>query len=123
MDPLMTFWIFLIGIIIGLIAGIILVYRTAVSPLHKKIENPSSQQSSDTTYDKTMEQFDPTMLANYPFAYENFRFIGDPVDGIQFDDDRILFVEFKTDQSNPTKNKIKELVDAGKIEWFEFKVE
>jgi predicted Holliday junction resolvase-like endonuclease len=123
MDSLMTFWVFLIGIIIGLIAGIILVYRTAVSPLHKKIENPSSQQSSDTTYDKTMEQFDPTMLANYPFAYENFRFIGDPVDGIQFDDDRILFVEFKTDQSNPTKNKIKELVDAGKIEWFEFKVE
>lgn len=119
----MAFWIFLIGIIAGLILGITLVYRTAISPLHKKIEKSSEKQSSATSYDKTIEQFDPTMLYNYPFAYENFRFIGDPVDGIQFDDDRILFVEFKTDQSNPMKNKIKELVENGKIEWFEFKVE
>lgn len=96
-----------------------MVYRTAVSPLHKKIQNPSGKQSSDTTYDKTVEQFNPSLLVNYPFAYENFRFIGDPIDGIQFDDDRILFVEFKT--SNTMKNKIKELVEARKIEWFEFK--
>jgi predicted Holliday junction resolvase-like endonuclease len=123
MDPLMAFWVFLIGIIIGLIAGIILVYRTAVSPLHKKIQNLSSEQSSDTTYDKNIAQFDPTMLTNYPFAYENFRFIGDPIDGIQFDNDRIIFVKFKTDQSKTMKNKIKELVEAGKIEWFEFNVE
>jgi predicted Holliday junction resolvase-like endonuclease len=122
MDPLMTFWVFLIGIIAGLIAGITLVYRTAVSPLHKKTEK-SSDEPSAISYDKTIEQSDPTMLNNYPFAYENFRFIGDPIDGIQFEDDRILFVEFKTDQSNPMKNKMKELVKTGKIEWFEFKVE
>ena len=122
MDSLMAFWIFLIGIIVGLIAGITLVYRTAVSPLHKKTEK-SSDEPSATSYDKAIEQSDPTMLNNYPFAYENFRFIGDPIDGIQFEDDRILFVEFKTDQSNPIKNKMKELVKTGKIEWFEFKVE
>ena len=121
MDPLMAFWVFLIGILVGLIAGITLVYRTAVSPLHKKTEK-SSEEPSTTIYDKAIEQFDPTMLNNYPFAYENFRFIGDPIDGIQFEDDRILFVEFKTDQSNPIKNKMKELVKTGKIEWFEFKV-
>ena len=121
MDPLMAFWVFLIGILVGLIAGITLVYRTAVSPLHKKTEK-SSEEPSTTIYDKAIEQFDPTILNNYPFAYENFRFIGDPIDGIQFEDDRILFVEFKTDQSNPIKNKMKELVKTGKIEWFEFKV-
>jgi len=122
MDLLMALWVFLIGIIVGLIAGITLVYRTVVSPLHKKTEK-SSDEPSATNYDKTIEQSDPTMLNNYPFAYENFRFIGDPIDGIQFEDDRILFVEFKTDQSDPIKNKMKELVKTGKIEWFEFKVE
>lgn len=124
MDPLMTFWVFLIGIIVGFILGIILVYRTAVSPLHKKTEE-SSDEPSATNYDKTIEQFDPAMLNNYPFAYENFRFIGDPIDGIQFGEDRILFVEFKRNQStqNPIKNKMKELVKTGKIEWFEFKDE
>jgi predicted Holliday junction resolvase-like endonuclease len=122
MDPLMTFWVFLIGIIVGFILGIILVYRTAVSPLHKKTEE-SSDEPSAISYDKVIEQSDPTMLNNYPFAYENFRFIGDPIDGIQFEEDRILFVEFKTDQSNPIKNKMKELVKTGKIEWFEFKAE
>lgn len=121
----MEFWVFLIGILAGLIAGIVLVYRTAVYPLHKKFEEPSSEQLSDKTYDKTIEQFDPTMLSNYPFAYENFRFIGDPIDGIQFEDDCILFVEFKKDPSkqDPVKNKIKELVENSKIKWFEFNVE
>jgi predicted Holliday junction resolvase-like endonuclease len=125
MDQLMAFWIFLIGIIGGLILGIALVYRAAISPLHKKIEKNSGEQPSATSYDKTIEQFEPTMLYNYPFAYENFRFIGNPIDGIQFEDDRIIFVEFKTDQPklDPIKNKIKELVKNGKIEWFEFKVE
>jgi hypothetical protein len=125
MDPLMAFWIFLIGIIVGLVAGITLVYRTAISPLHKKIEKPYDEQSPTTSYDKSVEQFDPTVLYNYPFAYENFRFIGDPIDGMQFEDDRIIFVEFKTDQAkpNPIKSKIKELVENRKIEWFEFKVE
>jgi predicted Holliday junction resolvase-like endonuclease len=124
MDPLMAFWIFLIGIIVGLIAGITLTYRVAVSPLNKKTEESSGEKTSVTSYDKTIEQFDPTMLDNYPFTYENFRFIGDPIYGIQFEEDRIIFVEFKTDQtkSNPMKNKIKELVENGKIEWFEFSV-
>jgi len=39
----MEFWIFLIGILAGLIVGIALVYRTAVSPLHKKTEKSSDE--------------------------------------------------------------------------------
>lgn len=125
MELLMEFWIFLIGIVVGLIAGIFLVYRTAVSPLHKKVEGSNKEQSCNTTYDKTVEQFDPMVLSNYPFEYENFRFIGDPIDGIQFEDDCILFVEFKKDQSkqNTAKDKIKKLVENGKIKWFEFKIQ
>ena len=124
MDPLMTFWIFLIGIIIGVIAGITLVYRAAISPLHKKIEKLTTEkQSLSTTYGKITEQFAPFMK-NYPYATQNFRFIGSPIDGIQFNDNQILFVEFKTNKSKltNTQNKIKNLIKNGKISWFEFKI-
>lgn len=124
MDPLMTFWVFLIGIIIGVIFGITLVYRVAISPLHKKIEKLSSEkESSSTAWGKTTEQFASSM-EKYPHSTENFRYIGSPIDGIQFEDDQILFVEFKTDKSklNAKQNKIKKLVKEGKIKWFEFKM-
>ena len=124
MDPLMTFWIFLIGIIAGLMLGVTLVYRTAISPLHKKVEKLSSEkQSLSTIYGKITEQFAPFMK-KYPYSTENFRFIGNPIDGIQFEDDHIIFVEFKTSKSKltPIQNRIKKLVKEGKIKWFEFRM-
>ncbi len=124
MDPLMTFWVFLIGIIIGVIFGITLVYRVAISPLHKKIEKLSSEKESlSIAYNKITEQFASSM-EKYPYSTENFRYIGDPIDGIQFEDDQILFVEFKTEKSklNVKQNKIKKLVKEGKVKWFEFKM-
>lgn len=123
MDPLMTFWVFLIGIIMGVIFGLTLVYRAAISPLHKKIEKLSSEKESlSTAYNKITEQFVSSM-EKYPYSTENFRYMGSPIDGIQFEDDQILFVEFKTEKSKLTtkQNKIKKLVKEGKIKWFEFK--
>lgn len=124
MDPLMTFWVFLIGIIVGVIFGITLVYRAAISPLHKKIEKLSSEKESPSTaWGKTTEQFASSM-EKYPYSTENFQYIGSPIDGIQFEDDQILFVEFKTEKSklNVKQNKIKKLVKEGKVKWFEFKM-
>jgi len=117
MDPLMTFWIFLIGILVGVISGITLLYRAAISPLHKKIEKLLSEKQLSLTR-KIPEQMAPWMK-NYPYSIENFRFIGSPIDGVQFEDDQILFVEFKTD--NTKQNKIKKLVKEGKVKWFEFR--
>jgi len=124
MDTFMMFWIFLIGIIVGVIGGITLVYRAAVSPLHKKIGKLTTEkQSLSTIYGKITEQFAPFMK-DYPYSTQNFRFIGSPIDGIQFNDNQILFVEFKTNKSKLTnmQNKIKKLVNNGKIAWFEFKM-
>lgn len=112
MDSLVILWIFLIGAIVGLLLGLTLVYRAAVSPLHKKIEILSSGKPSEQYMEK------------YPYDIEYFRYIGNLVDGIQFEEDRIIFVKFKTDQSqlSSRQNKIKKLVEKGKVEWFEFKV-
>ena len=122
MDALMLFWMFLIGIIVGILGGITLVYKTAVSPLHTKIDELKSEEHSpSSTYGKTPEHFAPFMK-NYPYETQNFRFIGNPIDGIQFNDDEILFIEFtsNTSKRTQTKNKIKKLIENRKIEWFEF---
>jgi predicted Holliday junction resolvase-like endonuclease len=123
MDPFMTFWIFLIGIIVGVIIGIILLYRTAVSPLHKKIEKLNNEiKALMTTYGKTTEQH-ALFMKQYPYSIERFRYLGTPIDGIQFEDDQILFVEFKTTKSKlgAAQNRIKKLVKQGKVKWFEFR--
>jgi len=120
----MMFWIFLIGIIVGVVGGLTLVYRAAVSPLHKKIKKLTTEkQSLSTTYGRITEQFAPFMK-DYPYSTQNFRFIGSPIDGIQFNDNQILFVEFKTNKSKLTssQHKIKKLVKEGKISWFEFRM-
>jgi len=109
MDPLMTVWVFFIGSIIGLIVGIALSYRTAVTPLHERIGKLTSQQ-----YHAFMKQ--------YPYDPENFRYIGDPVDGIQFEEDKILFVWFKTRKTirTPEQDHIKNLLENGNVSWFEW---
>ena len=118
MDPLVYIWTFLIGIIFGLVLGLILVYRTVISSMREKIEKLIQQrQSLSTTYGKITEQFAPFMKS-YPFSPENFRFIGSPIDGIQFEKDRVIFVEFKTNKSQLSKdqNRIKKLIKDKKVE-------
>jgi hypothetical protein len=111
MDPLMTIWLFFIGCIIGIILGVILSYRTAVTPLRHTISTLTSQD----------EQYHE-MMKYYPYDSERFRFLGDPVDGVQFEEDFILFVRFKEGNIPRTKEqeKIKNLLENGKVRWFEF---
>lgn len=111
MDPLMTLWVFFIGTIIGIIIGVGLSHRNAVAPLQRKLDKTSSQIKD---YQEVMRY--------YPFHHENFRFIGSPVDGIQFEDDQVLFVLFKKEQVPLTceQDHMKTLLENGKVRWFEF---
>jgi len=111
MDPLMTIWVFFIGCFIGILLGVILSYRTAVTPLQHKISKLMSQK----------EQYHEIMKY-YPYSPETFHFLGGPVDGLQFEDDAILFVRFKQDNLPLTKEqeKIKNLITNRKVRWFEF---
>jgi cell division protein FtsN len=62
METLMLLWFFLLGIIVGVIIGLTLVYRTAVSPLHKEIERLSNQikllstKPDESTEEKQLEE-------------------------------------------------------------------
>ncbi len=83
----------------------------------------SRKQSLSTKYGKMTEQFLP-FLESYPYDKQNFRFIGTPIDGIQFENDKIIFIEFKTANSQLTikQKEIRNIVNKGRIEFKEFRI-
>ncbi len=120
----MLLWIFVIGLLFGFLIGMLLIHRKVAVPLKeekRKIEE--RKRSLSSLYGKITEQFAPFMKA-YPFDAHRFRFIGSPIDGIQFEDDRIIFIEFKAANSRLTEEqkKIKELVENKKVEWYSFEI-
>ena len=95
-------------------------YRRAWSELK---ELKFSKQSLSSKYGKMTEQFMP-FIKDYPYDPQNFRFIGTPIDGLQFEPDKIVFVEFKSaDGRLSAKQKdIKALVLNKKVEFREVRM-
>ncbi len=112
--------------ILGLVILAFVLYVRRLGRVHQieLASLDSRKRSLSTVYGKTTEQFAPFM-AQYPYNSQDFRFIGAPVDGIQFEDDKVVFVEIKAGQSaglSPKQERIKRLVQERKIEWFEFSI-
>ena len=99
-------------------------YRRAIQ-LEKELNQLSFDKSSQSVkYGRISEQWIP-LSEKFPFSKEKFKFIGQPIDGIVFEEDKIVFCEFKsteTAQLNESQKKIKDLVKEKKIEWFEMKM-
>jgi predicted Holliday junction resolvase-like endonuclease len=83
----------------------------------------SEKQSLSVKYGKMTEQFFPFMK-DYRYNPGNFRFLGTPVDGIQFEDDKIIFIEFKSGNStlSERQKRIRELVEKKKVEFEEMNI-
>ena len=81
-------------------------------------EERSRRQSQSTRYGQMTEQFMP-LLDDYPWDPQRFRFLGSPIDGVQFEDDRIVLVEFKTGNSQLTtaQRRVRDLVGNGQVEF------
>lgn len=124
MDPLLLVSLALIVAIIALVMTIGS-YRAKIAQMETDLQAATSQrQSLASTYGRITEQWAPFM-AGYPYEPRRFRFLGSPIDGVQFEDDKVVFVEFKTNTSRLSagEQRIKENVQAGRVEWFEFRVE
>jgi predicted Holliday junction resolvase-like endonuclease len=82
-----------------------------------------SKQSLSSKYGRMTEQFMPFMK-DYPYDAQNFRFIGAPIDGLQFEPDRVVFIEFKSaDGRLSTRQKeIKDLILKKKVEFKEVRI-
>lgn len=84
----------------------------------------SQKKSSEVRLGKIGEHIAP-FLTGWPWDPNNFRFLATPVDGIQFTDDEIIFLEIKTGGSKLSKRQkeIRDLVDAGKVSFKTFLID
>jgi len=115
-------------VILALAAGCVLLffcvlyYKRKTDRLRDLLkEQDSRSRSLSTVYGQISEQWFP-LMDRYPYDSRGFRFLGSPVDGIQFEEDRIVFCEFKSNRSalSPTQKRIKELVNSRQVFWEEF---
>lgn len=120
----MEFWI-LIWLAATLVILVLLVwlYRKAVFLQRELSDLRFSKDSQSVKYGKLTEQWIP-FSEKFPYSKEKFRFLGNPIDGLVFDEDKIVFCEFKTasSQLNENQKRVRSLVEQKKVEWFEFKV-
>lgn len=82
-----------------------------------------SKASQSVKYGKMSENWIP-LSEKFPYEKERFRFLGNPIDGITFLDDKIVFCEFKSGKAtlSSTQERIKELVKNKRVEWMEFRI-
>jgi len=115
--------LFLSIIILVLIAVVIIFFLYARSLRERLSAMEFSKSSQSVKYGLLTEQWIP-FSKKFPFPPQNFKFLGQPIDGIAFNDENIVFVEFKTATSslNEKQRHIKQLIEDGKIKWLEFKI-
>lgn len=111
----------IILVLIVLLAIFIFLYFN----LRKKFrELAYRKRSQSSKYGKMTEQFLP-FLGEYPYNPQNFRFLGTPIDGVQFEDDKIIFIEFKAagSQLNQKQRNISKIISDGKVTFEEHRIE
>ena len=86
---------------------------TLIKQYHKEL---SFRKSSEVRLGKIGENLAPFVKC-WPWDPNGFRFLGNPVDGIQFTDKEIIFVEIKTGNARLKKSQkqLRDLVKAGKV--------
>jgi predicted Holliday junction resolvase-like endonuclease len=101
---------------------LLLYYKRRADGLADRLaEEKFRRRSLSTVYGQINEQWFPLMEA-YPYDSQFFRFLGSPVDGVQFEEDRIIICEFKTNTSSlsPVQKRIKQLIESKRVYWEEF---
>ena len=119
-----TLSVALTGALVAAILSTALLYRLWMSARSQLRGARFHGQSLSSKYGKMTEQFMPFM-SDYPWEPQSFRFLGSPIDGVQFEDDKVIFVEFKTASSklSARQRHIRDLIRDGRIEFREFRLE
>lgn len=112
---------------LGLTCAVLLLLVVGLSlrvrDLSHRLEDSTFQNRSlSTTYGRITEQWFP-LMDEYPYDPQGFRFLGSPLDGVQFEEDRIVFVEFKTNRSrlSEKQKRLKDLIERGEVYFEEFR--
>ena len=114
---------FIYFLVLFLIIFVLILLVKKYRLLYKKEKHKKT--SISVRHGKLLEHLVPWIKEIFPYDPQKFRFIGNPIDGIVFDDKKIVFVEIKTGKSslNPSQKKIKSLVKEKKVEWKEIRTE
>ena len=109
-----------VGLLVLTLVALVLVLAYAFHLKSRFDALAFAKDSQSVKYGKLSEQWIP-FSERFPYSKENFRFIGSPIDGIAFEDDRIVFVEFKMNSSSLSEKQkhIRDLVHSRRVEWFE----
>jgi predicted Holliday junction resolvase-like endonuclease len=99
-----------------------------LSKAHKKLQDKtleveSRKKSSEVRLGLMAENFMP-FIRDYPYDHKRFRFLANPVDGLQITDDAVIFIEFKTGAARLSRSQkaIKDLVAKGQVRFETFRV-
>lgn len=113
-----------LALVLGCIAPVVYIghLRKRLDIALRMLESEKTRKRSlSASYGRITEQWFP-LMDRYPYNSANFRFLGTPVDGVQFEEDKIVFVEFKSRNAelSTAQRRMKQLVQAGKVTWEEF---
>lgn len=120
----MALTIVVLSVVIAVLTVIVLIVIRVATALRSELSSTqSSRQSQSTRYGQITEQFMP-WASNYPYDPSGFRFLGSPIDGVQFEEDQVILMEFKTADSklSATQRRIRDLVEKGKVSFEEFRL-
>ena len=115
--PLMWWFVIVETFVIVLL---VIVLNRALGGLSRE---GSLRRSESTRYGQITEQFMP-FISDYPYDSKQFRFLGSPIDGVQFEEDKIVMIEFKSagSQLSTRQRRIRNLVREGKVDFQEIRV-
>ena len=115
--PLM-WWVVIVETFV--IVLLVIVLKRALGGLSRE---GSLRRSESTRYGQITEQFMP-FISEYPYDSKQFRFLGSPIDGVQFEEDKIVMIEFKSagSQLSTRQRRIRNLVREGKVDFQEIRV-
>ena len=105
-------WWVVVGLSIALSLSLIIIVH-----LYNRLKEVRfHKRSQSSKYGNLTEQFLP-LADHFPWDPSNFRFLGSPIDGVQFENDRIILVEFKAanSQLSSLQRHIRELVNNGNV--------
>jgi len=94
-------------------------WLVALASLRALREARRAKRSQSSKYGNLTEQFAPWMRG-WPFEDPGgFRFLGKPVDGVQFEKDAVYLVEIKAASSrlSPEQQAIRDAVLQGRVGW------
>ena len=111
--------------IILVLAVIVVIQSIILIKTRKNIrELQFTKRSISSKYGKMSEQFMPFLL-DYPYDPQDFRFLGSPIDGVQFENEKVIFIEFKTSKSqlSAKQKNIRNIINKGQITFEEHRLD